>query len=315
MLYSTGTRFTPVNTGFSLFLLDKRGGRFRSDLPQSTSEAVDEAHLPVPVWRTPQPRPHAHDDHEINLVVAGSCRYIYGSGECVTVGVGQMLAIPGGVMHTVEVDALAVVRGMWMHPTLWQRLNAAHLDANVQSLTQVARPLPPRWVQDAALWKTFNELWEQSQEVLAGSTPWRDEFLGSLGRLAALHYWRVMQMPPPLRREHATHERVLHVRAWMERHYLEPVTLQQLAQRAGLSVSQFSYVFQQLNGTSPKAFLSQRRLQQAANLLETTQLSIGEIAVMAGYRHDANFNHHFKAKFGLAPLSYRKKHQKNRENW
>ena len=314
MQSSTGTRFTPLDTGFSLFLLDKRGSRFVSGAPQNAVEAIDEAHLPVPVWRTPQPRPHAHDDHEINLVVAGSCRYVYGDGECVVVGVGQMLAIPGGVMHTVEVDALAVVRGLWLHPMLWQRLSAAQAEARLSALCQVTNPLPPQMVQDAALFKTFNEIWEQSQEVLAGATPWRDEFLSALGRLAALNYSRAMQMPRVVRRDHPTHERVLGVRAWMERHYLEPLTLAQLAQRAGLSVSQFSHLFGQLCGLSPKAFLVERRVQQAANLLETTQLAVGEIAAMTGYQHDANFNHHFKGRFGVSPLHYRKKHQENREN-
>ena len=52
-------------------------------------------------------------------------------------------------------------------------------------------------------------------------------------------------------------------------------------------------------------YLTKLRLSQAAGYLTTGQLSIGEIAVRAGYRDDAALSKAFKREFGLAPGAYR----------
>lgn len=257
-----GYRFTPSTTNYGLYLLDKKSGRTDTGItptpiflkanntdrtPPSENHnnveinsLTDEPELPVPVWRTPQPAAHAHEDHEINVVVAGVCRFVCENKQCYTVGVGQMLAIPGGVTHTVEVDDYAMVRGFWIHPNIFRRIYGYRTNPTAVYLSEGSALLKPRLLYDASQFKTLNEVWEQSQDVLARDSIWRNEYLDALGKLAALGLVSFMQSQSRIQPGHPSHARVSNVRAWMERNYLEPVTLEQLASMAGLSISQFS---------------------------------------------------------------------------
>lgn len=57
---------------------------------------------------------------------------------------------------------------------------------------------------------------------------------------------------------------------------------------------------------TPKELLKVRRLQHAADLLKSTDLSVTEISYRCGYASQSNFNRQFKTVFDCAPLDYRK---------
>ncbi|MED5433037.1 MAG: helix-turn-helix transcriptional regulator, partial [Pseudomonadota bacterium] len=52
---------------------------------------------------------------------------------------------------------------------------------------------------------------------------------------------------------------------------------------------------------TPAAYIRQRRLERAQDLLRRQQLSIGEAAYLAGYRHPSNFITAYKRAFGTTP--------------
>jgi AraC-like DNA-binding protein/quercetin dioxygenase-like cupin family protein len=293
-------RFTPRDAGFSLFLLDKDT---RDDA------ASDEPYATVPIWRTPQPKPHTHQDHEVNLVVSGACRYQWQVGEKKKVetvmNAGEILAIPGGVSHIVEVSRHTKVRGLWIHPSLLNDVSGA------PNFNSWFNPEAPRAIQQTALFDTFNTLFEQAQGEYARHEVLRDEVLRQYGKLAALLFARAMQTAGRKSSNYPTQDRVLDVRAWMERHFLEDATLDDLAQRANLSISQFSQVFRNETGSSPKQFLLDCRLRYAKALIETTELSVSHIAQTCGFSHLSNFNHRFRKRFQDSPLGHRNKHQKH----
>lgn len=299
-------RFTPRETGYSLFLLDKRA--------RAAGPVFDEPDAPVPCWRTPQPRPHAHQDHEINMVVGGAARYIWGDGETALLTAGQMLVLPARVLHTVEVDDHLLLRGMWLHPDLFRALpgGAALRDPLALRLIQTEGPtLAPRVVSDAGLYHTLQELFEQTQAEYARSDCWRDDCLRGIGALAAFTFLRLLRAPASLALSAVVpapaEARVRHVQAWMDRNYLEPATLAKLAEMASLGVSQFSEVFRRLTGTPPKAYLLARRLDHAAALLASTDLTVAQAAAMAGFESVPHFHELFRARRGLTPAEYRKK--------
>jgi len=59
-------------------------------------------------------------------------------------------------------------------------------------------------------------------------------------------------------------------------------------------------------GATPHAWLLSQRLGRAEELLETTSLSIEQIAGMVGYRSAAVFREQFAARRGVAPRDYRR---------
>jgi len=87
-----------------------------------------------------------------------------------------------------------------------------------------------------------------------------------------------------------------------------PLTVSELARRAGLGVVQYRKLFQQAVGQSPKAYLRQTRLTRARALLETDpHMPLKEVADRAGFS-DARYLHQvFREQHGTTPGAYRKR--------
>ncbi|WP_067185604.1 GlxA family transcriptional regulator [Microtetraspora niveoalba] len=94
-------------------------------------------------------------------------------------------------------------------------------------------------------------------------------------------------------------------RAWMLERLHEPVDLAELAAHARMSVRTFTRRFREETGLSPSRWLTGRRVEQARHLLETTDLSVDEIARQAGFGTSVSLRQHLHAAVGVAPLAYR----------
>jgi len=91
----------------------------------------------------------------------------------------------------------------------------------------------------------------------------------------------------------------------MEERFREPLTLESLATFNGLSPYHFLRIFKQVTGITPHQFLLRKRLREAAQLLRTTNLSVLETALEAGFGDLSHFNHTFRAAFGTTPSKWR----------
>ena len=85
----------------------------------------------------------------------------------------------------------------------------------------------------------------------------------------------------------------------------EDLTLAQLADIAGLSERQFSRVFPRYLSDSFNKYYSTLRLEYAAHLLKTTNLSVLTISEKIGYSTAPALNKEFKKRFETSPLQYR----------
>ena len=89
----------------------------------------------------------------------------------------------------------------------------------------------------------------------------------------------------------------------------ESWTVQTLARRAGLSVSQLARRMHALVGCSPQNFVIRARIDRACRLMETSPLSLEQIADSLGYTDVYFFHRQFKNVIGVTPGSWRKKRQ------
>lgn len=64
-------------------------------------------------------------------------------------------------------------------------------------------------------------------------------------------------------------------------------------------------MFKVETGTSPERHLKSLRMQKAKELLETTFLSVKEIASRVGLRNESHFVRDFKRTYGVTPTQYR----------
>lgn len=94
---------------------------------------------------------------------------------------------------------------------------------------------------------------------------------------------------------------------YIHRHLGEKLTVKEIARHIGYSESYFAHKFQEITGESPYQFLLRSRLERSQQLLQTTALSIQEIAGLSGFGTVANFSHAFKKAFARTPHEYRER--------
>ena len=86
-------------------------------------------------------------------------------------------------------------------------------------------------------------------------------------------------------------------------------TIDDWARAFHLSCSYLSHLFKQATGASLGHVLHEQRLQRAARLLATSNLSVKEIASAVGYEHTSSFTRAFERRFEQGPRSYRRKNE------
>ena len=109
---------------------------------------------------------------------------------------------------------------------------------------------------------------------------------------------------PALEREAA--RALADTRRYMEEHLDEPLTISTLSRRACLSATIFKAGFRRLYGLPVHAWLRQRRMERAAELLRDSSLSVLGVAQSVGYSSASQFTAAFRRQYGVTPAQYRK---------
>ncbi|GAA2600066.1 helix-turn-helix domain-containing protein [Dactylosporangium fulvum] len=95
-------------------------------------------------------------------------------------------------------------------------------------------------------------------------------------------------------------------RAWALERLSEPLTLQDLATHATMSVRTFTRRFREETGVSPARWLLQQRVDHARRLLEGTDLPVEVIARRSGLGTASSLRQHLQTTIGVAPSAYRR---------
>lgn len=97
--------------------------------------------------------------------------------------------------------------------------------------------------------------------------------------------------------------------AWMVTHLSEPLTVDDMARHAGWAPRTFARRFLAETGSTPLRWLAAQRLDEARRLLETTDLSIEQIAELSGLGTGGNLRLHLARRLGVTPTAYRRTYQ------
>ena len=95
------------------------------------------------------------------------------------------------------------------------------------------------------------------------------------------------------------------VREYVEAHLEETISIQALADTAGLSMYHFARAFKQSEGITPHDYLVQCRVRRAQELLAGTDLPLSEIALAAGFSDQSHCARRFREQMGVTPSDYR----------
>jgi AraC family transcriptional activator FtrA len=93
---------------------------------------------------------------------------------------------------------------------------------------------------------------------------------------------------------------------WMRQHLAEPLTVAAIAKHADVAERTLIRHFHAAIGTTPIRWLTEQRVLHARRLLETSDLSVEQVAESCGLGGTANLRHHFTESVGVAPSEYRR---------
>lgn len=231
------------------------------------------------VWtRQPQNR-HSHDAIQISLTQAGRGR-IRSHGRAYEVGSGQLVILPADCVH--ELEPLGIEA--WEFETIYLPAEIAEVDPGKIAAPQSSPTLVAAVRRLHAAIVTGRDRLELDTAVEA--------LRSQLNRQTG-----VQERPiAPTRLLRRIRERLLDD--------LEAdVTLQQLAELAGVAPAHLNRSFRMVYGLPPHAFRLQARINRARNLLQAG-MPIAATAAATGFVDQPHMTRHFKRLVGLTPGSY-----------
>ena len=96
------------------------------------------------------------------------------------------------------------------------------------------------------------------------------------------------------------------VKRYMDLHFKESLTLEQLAAEAHMNKFYLAHAFKREYGVSPINYLISLRIQESKYLLSETDITMSQIAQILGFSSPSYFSHVFRKTQGTSPMDYRR---------
>ncbi len=96
------------------------------------------------------------------------------------------------------------------------------------------------------------------------------------------------------------------VEEYIRNHYMEPVAIEEIAARVGLSANYVRSIFKNSRGQTIQSYLSEYRLEMACQLLRNTPVTVSKAGQMVGYNNVSYFCASFQKRYGKTPSEWRR---------
>ncbi len=253
---------------------------------------------------------HGHTDFsELVIVLEGTANHVVGEYSY-PVAKGEVFVINKGTVHGYRsAKGFRICNIMFQPKEIFTPISDIRQSAGFQALFVVA----PHYLQSnqfhsrlqlslddfGYVQRILNEMLSEYQEKLEGwQTLLRSMFIQLCVMLS-----RCYQISESNR--HNDIAKLSHAIAYIEKHYADDITLNDLAQTSGYSERQLTRLFQSTFSASPKQYITKLRIQKAQQLLPDPTHSIGEIAWRCGFADQNYFSRVFRSETGETPSAYR----------
>ncbi|MGO1461115.1 MAG: AraC family transcriptional regulator [Marinobacter sp.] len=237
---------------------------------------------------------HMHrEHHRDNLLIycTEGKAFLNMEGEPYTMEAGDLLLLPAGANHRYTADPEDPWTIYWVHYTgpLAEEFRTYMGFDDTTPIRHLGRQ--PRLLVD------FNGLLSVRQ------TGFR-----ARGLIHAANRLRQLLTAVPISVDETGHKRQAEldiINNYMREHLDERISLEQLADVAGLSPAHFATRYKEQTGTSPIQHFLHLKVERACQMLDTTSLSFTDISHRLGYDDAYYFSRLFKKTMGQAPRDYR----------
>ena len=232
---------------------------------------------------------HSHDGFGIGVIAAGAQRSWSGIG-WVESEAGDVITVNPGEMHDgAPIGGARGWRMLYLDPVLVAR----ELVDEGEDWPEIARPA----LLDPVLAGLFARLFAGATGALSEPLALEEDLLRTLAHLLRRHGTR----PRPVPR---TSVAVTMARRRLDDAPEVPTTLAELAALSGVSRFQLLRGFARETGVTPHAYLLQRRVRLARQLL-VAGCALAEAALEAGFADQSHMTRAFRRQFGVTPARYR----------
>ncbi len=243
---------------------------------------------------------HKHDDHcEIIYIESGTGKYIVDE-TLYPVKAGDIILINAGIGHLQRSDPESPLVS-WNLAIRTSKTDSLQAD---QLLPPAAVPVFSAGKSEAAIRSFFHHLYNEAKQkpvyYEAASLLYAELIRITVARLSSA------AKSLPARRKHLLPEQV---KRYIDDHYTEKLTLDDIADTFFVNKYHIVHVMKEAYGVSPIDYMVARRIGEAQNLLNSTSMSVSEIAEAVGYSDKNYFTRTFKKRVGLSPLEYRNRYQ------
>ncbi len=238
--------------------------------------------------------PHIHEGYAIGVIEKGTERFKYRKDTHVAPQ-GSVVVINPGEMHTGE----ALGEQGWSYRMLYPEISLLQRAAAEAVKKPCGIPFfPAPVIHDPAMAQMLSQM-----HVALAASPSRLE-RESLLIWTLAHLIRRHADTPPIELTSASERaHILRVRAYLEEHATENVSLGQLAALVNLSPFYLLRVFRETVGLPPHNYLTQICISRAKRLISAS-MPLAEVAAAVGFTDQSHLNRHFKALTGITPGQY-----------
>ena len=252
---------------------------------------------------------HWHEEFQFCLVTGGSIRFLVGT-KTYLLNEGDGIFIGSGYLHMAK--PVQDPDSSYICLDVGERL----LGLFPGSIFEERYLLPYRKAAFMEVCPFYKEKEWQAQELrrirrayeLYEEKPFGYEFhlaaiIGELW-LALLEHRPEGEAETGSRREH---EAVQAVIRFIQKHYPDPITMEEAAKEAHFSVGECSRIFRRVTGETVFSYLRAYRLERGLELLAGTDHPVAQIADEVGFCSASYFVELFRKQHGITPLQYRKR--------
>ncbi|WP_143307065.1 helix-turn-helix transcriptional regulator [Chitinophaga vietnamensis] len=229
--------------------------------------------------------------HEVHTQSAGTCTFYYMPPQ-----VSNLLTLEPGIYQLMYISFSPnyIAEFTELHPWFHQAYK------RLQGKAATAQALPTFPLDAAAA-----DVLQRMQQCQSPGPGRKFFFHARITDLVLLYFsHHCTQLPVE---DKNTESIMLSTAAFIRKNFHQQLTIPQLSQQAGMNITTFERTFKKVIGHSPLNYIVGCRLQEAANLLSTTAVSVKDVSNNVGFTNPNYFGIVFKKHFGFTPLDYRRK--------
>lgn len=261
-------------------------------------------------------QPHYHNYYQVCFVLSGEI--LHGQGEgAVTLSAGDAFIVPPGFVHSLHFgNAYAEIYSLAFEEALfWPGFAGSGAFRFMRSLRgeaaeAAALDVRLRVVLDEGVRRSIRALLDALIRQQAAAPPRElsaaPGIIEAILYLLAQSYYSQPQNAEGLDRLMSYSNTLQQCIAYVDAHYREPLTLEGVALRFGLSRSSFCMVFPRFAGMPLRQYVATKRIEEAQMLIRShPERSLAAIGAAVGYADGATFYRNFLRIIGVSPAKYR----------